>query len=462
MSSGESAKLLSKSEDKGPQKADGKDKKSDVTLQMALFLLMVVMSSLEPIISKWAVPEADAKKPFHLRPNKVSIEVWNYLLVLLCSSILIKATLTTDHLKQCFEWENGMKHFVTVEAFHGSSRVTKLFALSAGASSSMMKVITQGKLLVTGLLNTSVGRVVTLTQWMLIGAVTVSVFGFIQCQTEVDAARKAVVLAEDSNGHHLWSGFVPPAWVPKEAGHAMGFLATNFVVLLCTFSVLLSTLSLFTGDLAFKKNKMHFLVQMVQARMIGFVVVLAIGIWSFWNDYSKTFSPNGKWTDEFGVAHTGNMAEAYGYADMNKIQLFFQLIFGFKNWTINMVVNVLFQVGLAYTITYVLKSLDALWKGMGSSLSVAGTFVVEMMILPLFYDGGKGAFDSIVKKDPLFKGTIRTWSSTELAVVLSIVFTVSAYGITKMELKQHADDKAKAVELAKAQWEAERAGGGKV
>eukprot|EP00667_Euglena_gracilis_P008828 EG_transcript_8947 len=430
------------------------EKKSDATLQMALFCLMVIMSSMEPIISKWAVPEADAKKPFHLRPSKVSIEVWNYLLVLLVSSILIKFTLGTEHLKQCFEWENGMKHFVTVEAFHGSSRVTKLFALSAGASSSMMKVITQGKLLITGVLNTSVGRLVTLTQWMLIGAVTVSVFGFIQSSSEVDAARKAIVLSQDSHGHNLWSGYIPAAWVPKESGHHLGFLATNFAVVMCTFSVLLSTLSLFTGDLAFKKNKMHFLVQMVQARMVGFTVVLAIGIWSFWNDYSKTFSSNGKWVDEFGVSQTGNMAEVYGYTELNKLQLFFELIFGFKNWTINMVVNVLFQVGLAYTITYVLKSLDALWKGMGSSLSVAGTFVLEMMILPAFYNGGKGVFDSIVKKDPLFKGEVRHWSSTELAVVLSIVFTVSAYGITKLELKQHAEDKAKAIELAKAEWEA--------
>jgi hypothetical protein len=440
------------------KKQDRKEEKKggDVTLQMALFLLMVVMSSLEPIISKWAVPEADAKKPFHLRPNKVSIEVWNYLLVLLCSGLLIQLTLGKEELKKCLAWEDGMKHFVVVEAFHGSSRVTKLFALAAGASSSLMKVITQGKLLVTALLNTSVGRLVTLTQWMLIGAVTVSVFGFIQCSAEVDAARKAVVLAEDGSGHAFWSGFVPLAWIPKEAGHAAGFLATNFTVLLCTFSVLLSTLSLFTGDLAFKKNKMHFLVQMVQARIIGFTVVLAIGVWSFWTEYSKTFSPNGRWIDEFGVAQSGNMAEAYGYADMDKVRLFFELVFGFRNWTLNMVVNVLFQVALAYTITYVLKSLDALWKGMGSSLSVAGTFVIEMVVLPLFYANGAGAFDSLVKKDPLFTTQLRTWSSTELAVVLSIVFTVSAYGITKMELKQYEADKVKAVEQARAEWEAQR------
>ena len=57
-----------------------------------------------------------------------------------------------------------------------------------------------------------------------------------------------------------------------------------------------------------------------------------------------------------------------------------------------------FQVGLAYTITYVLKSLDALWKGMGSSLSVAGTFVLEVVILPAVYAGGSGSFDSLVKK----------------------------------------------------------------
>ncbi len=35
---------------------------------------------------------------------------------------------------------------------------------------------------------------------------------------------------------------------------------------------------------------------------------------------------------------------------------------------------------------------------MGSSLSVAGTFVIEMMVLPALYNGGKGTFDSIVKK----------------------------------------------------------------
>ena len=56
-SKGEKAQLIAKDE-----------KKSDLTLQMALFCLMVVMSSLEPIISKLAVPEADAKKPF--RPGK--------------------------------------------------------------------------------------------------------------------------------------------------------------------------------------------------------------------------------------------------------------------------------------------------------------------------------------------------------------------------------------------------------
>lgn len=61
---------------------------------------------------------------------------------------------------------------------------------------------------------------------------------------------------------------------------------------------------------------------------------------------------------------------------------------------------------------------------------------------------------SLPPQDPLFKGEVRHWSSTELAVVLSIVFTVSAYGITKLELKQHAEDKAKAIELAKAEWEA--------
>ena len=81
--------------------------------------------------------------------------------------------------KKRLDWQKGMRHFVIVEAFHGSSRVTKLFALCAGASSSLMKVITQIKLLVTGLLNRMVGRVVRLTQWMLIAAVTILVFSFI-------------------------------------------------------------------------------------------------------------------------------------------------------------------------------------------------------------------------------------------------------------------------------------------
>ena len=113
--------------------------------------------------------------------------------------------------KKCLDWQNGMRHFVIVEAFHGSSRVTKLFALSAGASSSLMKVITQVKLLVTGLLNRMVGRVVTLTQWMLIAAVTVLVFSFIQCSAEVDGARKAMALAKDANRNELWLGYLPPA-----------------------------------------------------------------------------------------------------------------------------------------------------------------------------------------------------------------------------------------------------------
>merc|ERR1712071_272283 len=103
------------------------------------------------------------------------------------------------------------------------------------------------------------------------------------------------------------------------------------------------------------------------------------------SDYNATFSDNGKWLDENGVMQTGNMAEVYGYADMSKITLFCQLIFGFKNWTLSMVMNVAFQVGLAYTITYVLKALDALWKGMGSALSVAGTFVLEAALLPMLY-----------------------------------------------------------------------------
>ena len=48
---------------------------------------------------------------------------------------------------------------------------------------------------------------------------------------------------------------------------------------------------------------------MVQARAVGFVVVFPIGVWSFGNDYSKNFSPNGKWADEAGLSYTGNMAE---------------------------------------------------------------------------------------------------------------------------------------------------------
>ena len=36
--------------------------------------------------------------------------------------------------------------------------------------------------------------------------------------------------------------------------------------------------------------------------------------------------------------------QVHGYAQMDKISLFFQLIFCFKNWSPNMFVNVLFQV----------------------------------------------------------------------------------------------------------------------
>ena len=113
-----------------------------------------------------------------------------------------------------------MKHFLTVEAFHGSSRVTKLFALSSGASSSMMKVITQAKLLITGCLNKYVGREVTLNQWLLISAVTVLVYGFIQTQAEIDGARQEMANAVDAAGHHLWSGWMPPAWVPKASSQS--------------------------------------------------------------------------------------------------------------------------------------------------------------------------------------------------------------------------------------------------
>lgn len=426
-------------------------------LTMGLFLLMVVMSSIEPVISKWAVPESDSKKPFHLRPSKVSIEVWNYLCVLIISSAIIFLTkdLGVKELKNCLAWNDGMKHFLTVEAFHGSSRVTKLFALSAGASSSMMKVITQAKLLLTGMLNKWAKREVTLNQWLLISAVTVLVYAFIQSSTEIDEGRKTMANALDAAGNHLWLGFIPASWIPKGAGGAaVGFIAQNAIVLLCCFSVILSTLSLFTGDLAFKKNKYHFLVQMVQARIIGFCVVFAIGVWSFTSDYNATFSDNGKWLDENGVMQTGNMAEVYGYADMSKITLFCQLIFGFKNWTLSMVMNVAFQVGLAYTITYVLKALDALWKGMGSALSVAGTFVLEAALLPMLYAGGSGSFDSLVKMDPLFKSQMKPFSSTELSIVMGIVFTVAAYGVTKMELKQYADERKAAVKVAIAECEA--------
>ena len=157
---------------------------------------------------------------------------------------------------------------MSVEAFHWSSRVTKLFALSAGARSSLMKVITQVKLLVTGLLNRMVGRVVTLTQWMLIAAVTDLDFSFIQCSAEVDGARRAMALAKDANRNEFWLGYLPPAWIPKAAAK-VGFLAQNTIVLLCAFSVLLSTLSLFRGDLACKQNEYRVLIQLVQARFVG-------------------------------------------------------------------------------------------------------------------------------------------------------------------------------------------------
>ena len=45
----------------------------------------------------------------------------------------------------------------------------------------------------------------------------------------------------------------------------------------------------------------------------------------------------------------------------------------------------------------------------------------------------------------MFKDQLKSWSSTELAVVLGIVFAVAAYGVTKLELKQHEEAKKKAV-----------------
>ena len=50
--------------------------------------------------------------------------------------------------------------------------------------------------------------------------------------------------AKDANGNELWLGCLPPAWIPKAAAK-VGFLAQN--VLLCAFSELLSSHSLFRG-----------------------------------------------------------------------------------------------------------------------------------------------------------------------------------------------------------------------
>ena len=55
-----------------------------------------------------------------------------------------------------------------------------------------------------------------------------------------------MALAKDANGNELWLGYLPPAWIPKAAAK-VGFLAQNAIVLLCAFSALLSTLSLFRG-----------------------------------------------------------------------------------------------------------------------------------------------------------------------------------------------------------------------
>jgi len=92
--------------------------------------------------------------------------------------------------------------------------------------------------------------------------------------------------------------------------------------------------------------------------------------------------------------------------------------------------------------------LDALWKGMGSALSVAGTFVLEAALLPMLYAGGSGSFDSLVKMDAVFKNQLKPFSSTELSIVMGIVFTVAAYGVTKMESKQYAAERDAAVQKA--------------
>ena len=57
----------------------------------------------------------------------------------------------------------------------------------------------------------------------------------------------------------------------------------------------------------------------------------------------------------------------------------------------------------------------------------------------------KGAFDALVKKDAVLKDQLKSWSSTELAVVLGIVFRFAAYGVTKLELKQHEKAVAEAI-----------------
>ncbi len=89
----------------------------------------------------------------------------------------------------------------------GDNQRNTVFASEEGGGGNFnlnLQVITQGKLLITGLLNTSVGRIVTLTQWMLIGAVTVSVFGFIQSSSEVDAAMSPL--------HYHPPRWTPPPW----------------------------------------------------------------------------------------------------------------------------------------------------------------------------------------------------------------------------------------------------------
>ena len=90
-------------------------------MTMLLFLIMVVMSSMEPVISKWAVPEADAKKPWHLRPSKVSIEVCQNCTLQVCS--LLERTRFV--LLAGVELPLGVGHLLDPHQVHSRKGVTQ-------------------------------------------------------------------------------------------------------------------------------------------------------------------------------------------------------------------------------------------------------------------------------------------------------------------------------------------------